>query len=85
MPFSSFTIANSAGATAWALFYGLSAYYLGKGVDQFARPFAIALTVVGAIVVVSMIVCWRHKERDFAAAAERAIPGPLRAEQPRSR
>ena len=43
MPFANFMIANSAGAVAWALFYGLGAYYLGKGVEEFARPFAMAL------------------------------------------
>jgi membrane protein YqaA with SNARE-associated domain len=36
MPFANFMIANSAGAVAWALFYGLGAYYLGKGVEEFA-------------------------------------------------
>ena len=36
MPVANFMIANSAGAVAWALFYGLGAYYLGKGVEQFA-------------------------------------------------
>src|SRR6516164_5280531 len=77
MPFANFVIANSAGAVAWALFYGLGAYYLGKGVEEFARPFALALAVVGAIVVMSMIVFWRRKEQELAAAAERDIPGPL--------
>jgi hypothetical protein len=62
------------------LFYGLGAYYFGKGVEEFARPFAIALAVVGAIVFVSMILCWRRKEQELAAAAERAIPGPLQTE-----
>ena len=81
MPFANFMIANSAGAVAWALLYGLGAYYLGKGVEEFARPFAIALAVVGAIVVVSMILYWRRKEQELAAAAERDIPGPLQAEQ----
>ena len=80
MPFAKFMIANSAGAVAWALFYGLGAYYFGKGVEEFARPFAIALTVVGAIVVVLMIAYWRRKEQELAAAAERDIPGPLQAE-----
>jgi membrane protein DedA with SNARE-associated domain len=80
MPFAKFMIANSAGAVAWALFYGLGAYYFGKGVEEFARPFAIALAVVGAIVVVSMIVYWRRKEQELAVAAERDIPGPLRTE-----
>jgi membrane protein DedA with SNARE-associated domain len=72
-----FMIANSTGAMAWALFYGLGAYYLGKGVEEFARPFALALSVVGAIMVISTIVFWRRKEQELAAAAERDIPGPL--------
>jgi hypothetical protein len=59
------------------MFYGLGAYYFGKGVEEFARPFAIALAVVGAIVVVSLIVYWRRKEQELAAAAERAIPGAV--------
>jgi membrane protein DedA with SNARE-associated domain len=83
MPFAKFMIANSAGAVAWALFYGLGAYYLGKGVEEFARPFALALAVLGAIVVISMIVFWRRKEEELAAAAERDIPGPLQAEPSR--
>jgi len=77
MPFAKFMIANSAGAVVWALFYGLGSYYFGKGIEEFARPFAIALAVLGAIVVVSMIVYWRRKEQELAAAAERDIPGPL--------
>ena len=40
----------------------------------------MALAVVGAIVVVSMILYWRRKEQELAATAERDIPGPLRAE-----
>jgi hypothetical protein len=47
MPFANFMIANSAGAMAWALFYGLGAYYLGKGVEEFARPFAMRLRPSG--------------------------------------
>src|SRR3984957_20157314 len=50
MLFGKFMIANSAGAVLWAMFYGFGAYYFGKGVEEFARPFAIALAVVGAIV-----------------------------------
>jgi hypothetical protein len=37
----------------------------------------LALAVVGAIVVISMIVLWRRKEQELAAAAERDVPGPL--------
>ena len=82
-PFAKFVIANSAGAVAWALLYGLGGYYFGKGVEEFARPFAIALALVGAIVVASMIVYWRRKEQELAAAAERDIPGPLQTEPSR--
>jgi membrane protein DedA with SNARE-associated domain len=81
MPFAKFMFANSAGAIAWALFYGLGAYYFGKGIEEFARPFAMALAAVGTIVVVSMILYWRRKEQELAAAAEQDIPGPLQAEQ----
>lgn len=80
MPFTNFMIANSAGAAGWALFYGLGAYYLGKGVEEFAKPFAMVLAVIAAIVVVSAIIYWRRIERQLADAAERDIPGPLRAD-----
>ena len=46
MPFVRFMIANSAGAIVWALFYGLGAYFLGKGIEEFARPVAITLAVI---------------------------------------
>ena len=80
MPFTNFMIANSAGAAGWALFYGLGAYYLGKGVEEFAKPFALSLAVIAAIVIVSAIIYWRRIERQLADAAERDIPGPLRAD-----
>jgi membrane protein DedA with SNARE-associated domain len=80
MPFNNFIIANSAGAAGWALFYGLGAYYLGKGVEEFAKPFALALAVIAAIVIVSGIIYWRRIERQLADAAERDIPGPLQAD-----
>ena len=80
MPFTNFMIANSAGAAGWALFYGLGAYYLGKGVEEFAKPFALALALIAAVVVVSAIIYWRRIERQLADAAERDSPGPLRAD-----
>jgi membrane protein DedA with SNARE-associated domain len=78
MPFVRFMIANSAGAVAWALFYGLGAYFLGKGIEEFARPVAVTLAVVGGAVVVLMVLYLRRKEQELAAVAEREIPGPLR-------
>jgi membrane protein DedA with SNARE-associated domain len=78
MPFVRFMIANSAGAVAWALFYGLGAYFLGKGIEEFARPVAVTLAVVGGALVVLMILYLRRKEQELAAVAEQEIPGPLR-------
>jgi putative ABC transport system permease protein len=49
--------------------------------EELARPFALALAVVGAIMVVSMILYWQRKKQELAAAAERDIPGPLQTER----
>jgi membrane protein DedA with SNARE-associated domain len=73
MPFANFMVASSAGAVAWTLFYGVGAFYLGKGVEKFARPFGICLVMIGAVVVASLILYWRHKEQELADAAERDI------------
>jgi membrane protein DedA with SNARE-associated domain len=72
MPFANFMIASSAGAVAWALFYGLAAYYLGKGVEELARPFALALAVVGAIVKKQIIMIVK-----FAASVRPGAPDIL--------
>ena len=77
MPFARFMIANTAGAVGWALFYGLGAYYLGKSIEEFARPVAVSLAVLGVAIVIVMILYLRRKEQELAAAAEREIPGPL--------
>ena len=60
MLFAKFMIANSTGAVAGHCSTGLE-HIIGKGVEEFARPFALALAVVGAIVVISMIVYWRSR------------------------
>ena len=71
MPFVRFIV--------WALFYGLGAYFLGKGIEELARPLAITLAVIGVVVVIVMIRYLRRKEQELAAAAEHEIPGPLQA------
>jgi membrane protein DedA with SNARE-associated domain len=81
MPLANFMIAKSTGAVAWALFYGLVAYYLGKGVEELARPFAIVLASVGAVVVVAMIFYWRLR---LAANAPLEFPASISMRGPRS-
>ena len=83
MPFAKFMIANSAGAAGWALFYGLGAYYFGKGVEEFARPFAIALAVLGAIVVVLVIAYWRRRNKSLLLRPSMTFQGRCRRNRPK--
>jgi membrane protein DedA with SNARE-associated domain len=85
MGFSGFVFANVVGATGWALIYGLAAYYLGKEIEKFARPAALAIAIIGALAIIAGIRYWRRKEKELVAAAERAIPGPLVAPRLRSK
>jgi hypothetical protein len=76
-------IANTAGAVVWALFYGLGAYYFGKGVEEFARPFAIALAVLGAIVVVLVIAYWRRRNKSLLLRPSVTFQGLCRLNRPK--
>ena len=77
MSLGRFMVANGAGALAWALIDAFAGFYLGKGFEKFARPAAMTLAVIVAIAVGAVFLYWRGKEQELAAAAERAIPGPL--------
>ena len=85
MSVARFMVANGAGAVAWALIDGLAGLYLGKGFEKFARPAAMALAVIVAIAIAGVFLYWRRKEQELAAAAERAIPGPLLARREKVR
>ena len=79
MPVTSFMLANFGGAIAWPLLFGLAAFYLGKAVEEFARPVAITVAVIAGIAIVTVSLYFRRKEHELAATAERAIPGRLRS------
>jgi hypothetical protein len=57
--------------------YSLMREVIGAIIEEFARPVAITLAVIGVVVVITMIRYLRRKEQELAAAAEREIPGPL--------
>jgi membrane protein DedA with SNARE-associated domain len=84
MPAASFMLANFGGAVAWPLMFGLAAFYLGKAVEEFAGPGAIAVGIIAGIAIVTMALYFRRKEHELAGAAERAIPGRLRSETQRA-
>jgi uncharacterized membrane protein len=64
---------------------GLEHIISAKVLRNLHNQFAIALAVLGAIVVVSMVIYWRRKEQELAAAAKRDIPGVAGGTVPRSR
>ena len=79
MPVASFMLANFGGAVAWPLMFGLAAFYLGKAIEEFARPVAITVAIVAGVAIAIMALYLRRKEHELAATAERAIPGRLRS------
>jgi len=78
MPWRSFMLANVAGAVAWVTFDSVGAYLIGKELAKFAAnvSFALGLVVLALLAIVARLIA-RH-ERELAAEAERALPGPLR-------
>jgi membrane protein DedA with SNARE-associated domain len=77
MPLPQFLLANAIGAFAWAGFFGLAAFMLGRQVEHVARPLVIAFGIVAAVVIAAAIVFISRHEAQLTAEAERALPGPL--------
>jgi membrane protein DedA with SNARE-associated domain len=78
MPWRQFLLANTAGAFAWAAFFGFAAYVLGRQVERIAGPMVIIIGIAAVIVIaIGASFAGRH-EAQLAAEAERALPGPLR-------
>jgi membrane protein DedA with SNARE-associated domain len=86
MPWHNFLIASTIGATLWALFFGIGAYWFGR---QFAHLAAswwflrgpsgwIVFGIVAVIVLIAFAVFVARHEAQLVAKAERALPGPLR-------
>jgi membrane protein DedA with SNARE-associated domain len=69
---------NTLGAIVWSLVFGLSAYSLGKELEQLRRPAAIGLTVVAILAVAGGFWFIRRHEAALEAEAEKALPGPVR-------
>jgi membrane protein DedA with SNARE-associated domain len=86
MPWHNFLIASTIGASLWALFFGIGAYWFGR---QFAHLAAswwflrgpsgwIVFGIVAVIVLIAFAVFVARHEAQLVAKAERALPGPLR-------
>jgi len=77
MPWRQFMLANTVGAFAWAAFFGLAAYVLGRQIERIAGPMVIIVGIAAVIVIAIGITFAGRHEAQLVAEAERALPGPL--------
>lgn len=77
MPHHTFMLTNVVGASTWATFFGVAAYFLGKQVERLAGSAVVICAVILLIGVVLATIFVRGHEAQLAAKAERALPGPL--------
>jgi membrane protein DedA with SNARE-associated domain len=86
MPWRWFVLSSAIGISVWSVLFGSGGYFFGVQFARLARSWSIFSGPSGWILfgIVAVIVIWilavfvgRH-EAQWAAKAERALPGPLR-------
>ena len=85
MPWPRFLFFNAAGGTVWATLYGLGGYLLGDNVHRLTGPVGTVALVLAVLVIIAFLVFLRRNEHRLEEEAERALPGPLSAYEPRGR
>ena len=83
MPWDRFLLANATGGILWATVYGLGGYLFGNTIHQLAGPVRWGTLGVAVLGAVALAIAFHRNEARLAAAAERAFPGPLDADQGR--
>ncbi len=83
MRWSGFLLFNALGGIAWATLFGLGGYLLGDNIHRLTGPVAITTIMLAALVIIALLVFVRRNEQRLEAEAERALPGPLDAYQPK--
>jgi membrane protein DedA with SNARE-associated domain len=78
MDWRRFFFFNASGGIVWATLFGLGAYSLGEQLERLRRPAAIVLTALAVLGAIAGFWFIRRHESALEAAAERAIPGPVR-------
>ena len=84
MRWPGFLFFNALGGIVWATLFGLGGYYLGDSIHRLTGPVAIACTVLAALVIIAFLIFVHRNEQRLEAEAERALPGPLDAYQPKA-
>jgi membrane protein DedA with SNARE-associated domain len=77
MPKAYFLVTNVIGASLWAAFFGIAAYFLGRQVERLAGSVVLicGLAALVALLIAASFV--KGHEAQLVAKAERALPGPL--------
>ena len=88
MSWPRFLLFNAAGGIGWAALHGGAAYYFGHALEHITKRAAFGLAAVVAIAVAVLLIVVHRHEAELVQAAERALPGPLKASKwktPKSR
>ncbi len=83
MRWQRFLLFNALGGIVWATLFGLGGYLLGDNVHRLTGPVGIILVVLAVLVIIAFLVFLRRNEHRLEEEAERALPGPLYAYEPR--
>ena len=84
MRWPGFLFFNALGGIVWATLFGLGGYYLGDNIHRLTGPVAIACTVLATLIIIAFLIFVHRNEQRLEAEAERALPGPLDAYQPKA-
>src|SRR5437764_14348031 len=84
MRWPDFLLFNALGGIAWATLIGLGGYYLGDAMHRLKGPVAITCTVLATLIIIAFLIFVHRNEQRLEAEAERALPGPLDAYQPKA-
>jgi len=82
MPWGRFLAFNAAGGIVWATIYGLGGYALGRNVHRLTGTVGLSAVILAVVALGAAFVYVRRNEHRLADEAERALAGPLDADQP---
>lgn len=77
-PWGQFLFFNVSGGILWAIVFGFGGYLFGEALERMTSPLAVITTTVAIVAAILGARAIRKYEENLQAAAEKALPGPLR-------
>jgi len=77
-PWGQFLFFNVSGGILWAMVFGFGGYLFGEALERMTSPLAVITTTVAIVAAILGARAIRKYEENLQAAAEKALPGPLR-------